>query len=404
MKTNNLIYKALSLVALLCCCSAATAQRVAIDDNYRNYTVQHKQAKWFNMRASISQAAKGLDTFKDDEAWFINPHTNTRIQATHVYYDTLYVRKGSRTSLTLTLPLIHSNRDNISTQTYQRWYNFLTEKPFGYTSSNYWGQRWNNIILTPNVNCRLYSNGYVTGTSVNGQRMWDVTFDYPSDEQYQEYKRNGFSNGDGDADAGNNYYIVACDASGYLDFTDNGSVGDFNSNNNWYEPTLGIRVIFYIIGVDGRGGTDETEGWKNGMGRLENPDYYGGTGSSKKFLEEYDITFPCDHLGNQTDELVALSKFANGYRIDGDSNDNLNVTISSTNNTKFRLLSGGSHNGASGGNESERITLNGENARFSSAHKLLTHASHGVYLMELRPRLLSQKTLETGLIVLQHIT
>ena len=361
MKTNKLIYKALSALALLCCCSAATAQRVAIDDNYRNYTVQHKQAKWFNMRASISQAAKDLDTFKDDEAWFINPHTNTRIQATHVYYDTLYVRKGSRTSLTLTLPLIHSNRDNISTQTYQRWYNFLTEKPFGYTSSNYWGQRWNNIILTPNVNCRLYSNGYVTGTSVNGQRMWDVTFDYPSDEQYQEYKRNGFSNGDGDADAGNNYYIVACDASGYLDFTDNGSVGDFNSNNNWYEPTLGIRVIFYIIGVDGRGGTDETEGWKNGMGRLENPDYYGGTGSSKKFLEEYDITFPCDHLGNQTDELVALSKFANGYRIDGDSNDNLNVTISSTNNTKFRLLSGGSHNGASGGNESERITLNGEN-------------------------------------------
>ena len=359
MKTNKLIYKALSALALLCCCSAATAQRVAIDDNYRNYTVQHKQAKWFNMRASISQAAKDLDTFKDDEAWFINPHTNTQIQATHVYYDTLYVRKGSRTSLTLTLPLIHSNRDNISTQTYQRWYNFLTEKPFGYTSSNYWGQRWNNIILTPNVNCRLYSNGYVTGTSVNGQRMWDVTFDYPSDEQYQEYKRNGFSNGDGDA--GNNYYIVACDASGYLDFTDNGSVGDFNSNNNWYEPTLGIRVIFYIIGVDGRGGTDETEGWKNGMGRLENPDYYGGTGSSKKFLEEYDITFPCDHLGNQTDELVALSKFANGYRIDGDSNDNLNVTISSTNNTKFRLLSGGSHNGASGGNESERITLNGEN-------------------------------------------
>lgn len=361
MKTNKLIYKALSALALLCCCSAATAQRVAIDDNYRNYTVQHKQAKWFNMRASISQAAKDLDTFKDDEAWFINPHTNTRIQATHVYYDTLYVRKGSRTSLTLTLPLIHSNRDNISTQTYQRWYNFLTEKPFGYTSSNYWGQWWNNIILTPNVNCRLYSNGYVTGTSVNGQRMWDVTFDYPSDEQYQEYKRNGFSNGDGDADAGNNYYIVACDASGYLDFTDNGSVGDFNSNNNWYEPTLGIRVIFYIIGVDGRGGTDETEGWKNGMGRLENPDYYGGTGSSKKFLEEYDITFPCDHLGNQTDELVALSKFANGYRIDGDSNDNLNVTISSTNNTKFRLLSGGNHNGASGGNESERITLNGEN-------------------------------------------
>ena len=352
MKTNNLIYKALSLVALLCLGqTAAWAQR--IDTNYMNSEVRHKQAKWFNMRSSLSQPAKDLDTFNDTLIWYPSP-TGIDIQATHVYYDTLYVRKGSEVGLTLTLPLIHSNRDNISTQAYQRWYNFLTEKPFGYTTTTGGGRpttQWNNIIMTPNNDCRLYSNGYVTGTSVNGQRMWDVTFKYPSDTDYQEYVRNGFSNGD----AGNNYYVVACDASGYLDFNVP------NNTNSFTEPTLGIRVIFYIIGVDGRGGADETEGWKNGMGRLENAAYQGGDGTNKKFLEEYDITFPCDHLGNQTDELVALSKFANGYRIDGDSNDNLDVTISSTNDTNFRLLSGGNHNGASDGSERNSITLSGVN-------------------------------------------
>lgn len=78
----------------------------------------------------------------------------------------------------------------------------------------------------------------------------------------------------------------------------------------------------------------------------------------KKFLEEYDITFPCDHLGNQTDELVALSKFANGYRIDGDQNDNLTVTMASPNNV-FSLLDGGDNNVASGGYETSTLTLSG---------------------------------------------
>lgn len=78
----------------------------------------------------------------------------------------------------------------------------------------------------------------------------------------------------------------------------------------------------------------------------------------EKFLEEYNITFPCDHLGNQTDELVALSKDARGYRIDGDSNDNLTVSISSPNNV-FSLLTGGNNNSASGGSETSTITLTG---------------------------------------------
>ena len=328
MKTNNLIYKALSLVALLCLGqTAAWAQ--SINNNYRNNTIQHKQAKWYNLRETIGESAKALDTFNDDEKMFRNDYTSTDIQATHVYYDTLYVRKGSEVELTL--PLVPSGFKNTSgddnrssARAYQRWYNFITEKPFSYST----GQGWNTIyhyddILEPTHDCLVFANGYVSGMSVSNDIMARVTFHYPTDNEYSSYKENGFDNGS----AGNNYYLVACDASGYLDFTSDGTKGNFSSDNDWYEPTLSLRAIYYIIGVDDRGGADETEGWKNGMGRLENDKYQGGDGTDKKFLEEYDITFPCDHLGNQSDELVALSKFANGYRIDGDSDDELIVNL-----------------------------------------------------------------------------
>ena len=198
--------------------------------------------------------------------------------------------------------------------------------------------------MSPSSDCLRYANGYVAGTAVNNVSMATVTFHYPTDDDYSSYRRNGFDNGS----AGNNYYLVACDASGYLDFTSDGTKGNFSSDNDWYEPTLSLRAIYYIIGVDDRGGADETEGWKNGMGRLENAAYRGGDGTNKKFLEEYDITFPCDHLGNQSDELVALSKFANGYRIDGDNNDQLTVTITDGDDT-FALLRFTNDNDRQGG-------------------------------------------------------
>ena len=336
MKTNNILRKVLSAAALLCCFST-TAWGQTINTNYINYTIQHKEAKWYGMRDGISQAAKDMDTFNDDEPMFTNPHTGTEIQAAHTYYDTLYVRKGE--SIELTLPVVPSgfngtphdtnNGNRSSARAYQRWYNFMTEKPFSYTQGR---RTYYTNILEPTNDCRVYANGYVAGMSVSNDIMARVTFHYPTDKQYNDtYASNDFDNGS----AGNNYYLVACDASGYLDFTSDGTKGNFSSS--WYEPTLSLRAVYYIIGVDDRGGADETEGWKNGMGRLENAAYQDGDGTNKKFLEEYDITFPCDHLGNQSDELVALSKFANGYRIDGDNNDELTVTITDGNDT-FALL------------------------------------------------------------------
>ena len=352
MKTNNILCKVLSAAALLCCFHTAAAQ--TINTRYQNSEINHKDPKWISLRSSISQAAQDMDTF-DETARFNNPYTSTSIQAAHTYYDTLYVRKGS--DITLKLPLISNGGGQCSTEAYQRWYNFITEGTFDYTTSTggWYPQTITNHLIKPNVDCYLFKNGYVGGVNINGSIFQQVTFHYPSDTEYEEWSEDGLDNDSGK----NDYYLVACDASGYLDFTEtfqSGREGSF-LNNGYWEPTLGLRVVFYIVGVDGRGGQDETEGWKNGMGRLENPDYYGGTGSGKKFLEEYDITFPCDHLNNKTDELVALSKFANGYRIEGDNNGNLTVSITSSGNSNFRLLGGAS------GSEDERTsrTLSGMN-------------------------------------------
>lgn len=254
------------------------------------------------------------------------------------------------------LPLISNGLNQLSAQAYQRWYNFITEGTFSYTSRN-----TTYDIVSFNSTAYRFANGYVggvnTGLGNNGTNYLDrITFTYPTDAQYNTRVQNGFNNGS----AGNKYYIVACDASGYTDFTQSFSSGNGGSfrNGGYIEPTLSARAVYYIIGVDGRGGADETEMWKNGYGRLASSEYQGGDGDGKKFLEEYNITFPCDHLGNKTDELVSLSKDARGYRINGDSNDNLTVSISSPNDV-FSLLTGGKNNSASGGNETNSITLTG---------------------------------------------
>lgn len=357
MKTKNFYIKALSVWALSFLLPMGGWGQT-ISNTYQDSEVQHKKAKWYTMRNNISQAAKDMDTFDDTNHYYANPYTGDSIQSAHTYYDTLYVRKGSEVELTLpVVPASYSPGGNLSARSYQRWYNFVTESTLSYTEGS-GGNRRTYDLLEPAKNSYRFANGYVGGHSVNGTDLGRATFTYPTDANYETYASNGFKNGS----VGNDYYIIACDASGYIDFTENfnsGNGGSFLSGGFW-EPTLSLRVIYYIIGVDDRGGADETEGWKNGMGRLENAEYRGGDGDGKKFLEEYDITFPCDHLGNQTDELVALSKFANGYRIDGDNNTDLSVTISSPNNV-FRLLSGGNHNGASGGNESTSITLSGNN-------------------------------------------
>ena len=296
-------------------------------------TIQHKPAKWYDLRTGNNY----VDTFDDEPGhdMITSGDGSTQIQAAHTYIDTLYVKKGS--SIPLWLPTISSGKNQNSARRYQRWYNYLTEGTFAT------GLTGNNIvdILTPDIprdnNVResaiayRFTNGYVGGNELmrESEIMYGATFYYPTDTQKSSYT--GLDNGD----AGNNYYIVACDISGYTDFTEefesyNG--GDFGDNGRYIEPTLSLRVIYYIVGI----GDSWESSYPNNYERLHTSAYQGGTNTgNEKYLEEYEINFPCDHIGNFTDELVALAREAQYYRIPGDSNDELNVEL--TGNT-FDLL------------------------------------------------------------------
>ena len=280
------------------------------DDN-SSVTITHKAAKWFDLRSGISDAAKAMDTFDDETKMFTLQDSTTQVQAAHTYLDTIYVHKG--TSVSLEIP--DKLKDQPRVESYQRWHSFRTDGTFR-TQNTGNNEVWD--LLTPsdaNTYYR-YANGYVG--KPKGANLYKVNFYVPTDEEFEKW----FS--DDVVQPDNNYYLVACDVSAYTDYTksfsessSSSSFGPSKEDENTYEPTLTHRVIFYIVTVDGRD-TDATETWKHGMGRLNSEDYQGGTlKEGKKYLEEYDISFPFTRVSNHTLELVVLSKDAWSYAIPG---------------------------------------------------------------------------------------
>ena len=113
-----------------------------------------------------------------------------------------------------------------------------------------------------------------------------------------------------------------------------GGLSFMPNRGNPIEPTLSLRAVYVIVGVDDVDTEDDfrdnPDFWTKGHGRLLSTEYQGGNATGKKFLEEYDITFPCDHISNRTDEVVTLSKSAMGYGlpdVSGSSNVNLSVEL-----------------------------------------------------------------------------
>lgn len=292
--------------------------------DYSNVTIHHKAAKWFDLRSNISEAAKNMDTFNDETAWYSGPKGD--IQASHVYMDTIYVHKG--TSVTLAVPDRLSNSSVVS---YQRWYSYRTDGTFR-TQNTGSDEVWDLLTPAGTTPCR-FANGYV-GKPLTTSDVMDMKFYVPTDEEFKAWF------GETAAQTfDNNYYLVGCDVSGYTDFTKSysdasGSSSFYPSNQSdglTYEPTLTHRIIYYIIAVDGRDtGEGATVTWQNGMGRLKNTAYQGGT-TIGKYLEEYDISFPFTRISNNTKELVALSKDARSYAIPDaaidDDNDVLDVKL-----------------------------------------------------------------------------
>lgn len=362
MKTNKLICKALSLVALLCMGQTAAWAQVPenkyIDERGSypdgNATIQSKRAKWFDLMEDQGHNKQNLGTF-DSEMPFFDAimSSGSEIQAAHTYIDTLYVHKGSTIELTVPTKMGNAWNDNSSTDTYQRWYSYRTDATFETeTHSGAYD------LLTPKDNGNYYrfSNGYV-GYPL-GARFSGADFYYPTNDEFNEM----FPSAAGNPNIDNDWYVVACDISSYTDFTETfTSKGNTETNrtnlaeefrtNGYYEPTLSVRAIYYIVGVDDRDNTtspSKEENWKGGHGRLTGAKYQGGNLNNlndvdeygnpvKRYLEEYDITFPSKHISNHTNELVALSKDPRGYAIpDVSETANLDIKMTSYDPTTQR--------------------------------------------------------------------
>ena len=300
-----------------------------------DFTIHHKPAKWYDRRDRISQAARDMDSFSDDEPWFNLDLSSAegQIQAAHTYIDTIYVHKGDVVPLYIPDVYRRSSTEkitNISSSSYQRWYSYRTGQTFELNNKE--DGRYD--LLTPRDGQTVYrfANGYV-GQPVNSKgngnysnAAYQMDFYYPTDEQFNRWIGSG-------SGIDNNWYVVACDVSSYTDFTpeynDQSQSSTFfpssNADGKVYEPTLTHRVVFYIVGVDGRK-DDESDGWVNGFARLYDGAYRNGLNTdnpaSKKYLEEYEITFPARRVSNKTLDLVALTKDAGAYAIpDAVNND-----------------------------------------------------------------------------------
>lgn len=335
-------------------------------------TIQHKDAKWFDLKEKLGLDNDAVGSFNYDQRRFTADMSvaSEGLQATHTYIDTIYVHKGSNVKLILPTSNKSDGTGTSSVWTYQRWYSYRTDKTFATNGSD-----GVYDLLTPNNNKQAYrfTNGYV-GKPLSDDIVQSMTFHYPTEAEFDKW----FPNSQVD----NDWYVVACDVSGYTDFSKDfdskGNGGNYGGNESvsketilanakkqftdegYYEPTLALRVIYYIVGVDDRDmpeGSDKKANWDSWYGKLTTSDYQGGTTEEgKKYLEEYDITFPNKHLSNYTCEVLSLSKDAHSYAIpDVDEDEPLTVKIVS-NDAGIMLVSNNQANYKSYG---DTCTLSG---------------------------------------------
>ncbi len=358
------------LLFLTLACSGVWAQAVTGDfygtsftptggsaiNNTSTITIQHHPAMWYSFRNQLTEDQKKLDTFDDDGQWTTTMN-GTQIQAAHVFVDTIYMHKGD--TIHLVLPYT-DDLEQVETEhtssffdliNYFRWFDYKTDGLYNCNLSVTGGTV--NDLLTPTQGTETayrFANGYVSGTFNNTSlslypdtRLKFMTFYYPTDAEFSSITTSGFNGGN------NDYYLVACDVSSYMDFaplsTDRSSTRIFPfGTSGYYEPTLSARTIFYIVGVDDvdTSDTDLPEGLQNYMNLLNNSAYQGGGDTENdKYIEEYEITYPNRRLTDYTNELVALSKSAHAYAIPNATADKTNSTnpisltasVSTTNNT-----------------------------------------------------------------------
>lgn len=273
-------------------------------------SVQHKPAKWYDLRNTLT-INNAADDFDDDKSLAMHAAYDgeTQIQSAHTLIDTIYVHRG--TNVTLTLPDYLGNKTN--NQSYQRWYNYMDEGTFKAENNS------DGIVdyLTPgtaasdnptNGTGYRFANGYI-GQPLSSACLYVMNFYVPESDS-------------------NNFYLVACDVSGYTDYTehfsDESKKSTFGEKGTYWEPTLGHRFIYYLRVID-----DETcSAYKKLNAGLP--------------IEEKDISMPATRIPNKTEEMVALSMDARSYILPLDYNGEkddaqnpLTVTIEGANDPKI---------------------------------------------------------------------
>lgn len=293
-------------------------------------TILHKHAKWYDLRGTTiydDDFDNENQMFDTDVTWRPESVRDREIQATHTYIDTIYAHRGSTVQLTLPDYL----KEDISIQSYQRWYSFRTGRTFATQYNNDGsGNEEERIVdlLTPTVDNFYYrfANGYV-GSPLSPLpddqgSICSMNFYIPKDDEFEKM----FPKADDAID--NNWYVVACDVSGYTDYTETFDKEDsknatFGAKGKYYEPTLSHRIVFYIHAVE-----DEDSWYHKNWKDPENP-----------YLEEYEINMPFTRLPDNADknpiyEMVALSKDARSYvNPDGSGEGSLTISVPPGTNT-----------------------------------------------------------------------
>lgn len=285
--------------------------------DYEGREIQTKAAKWHDLQKEFQISA--ADRFDGVEFWEI---AGGKVQGTHTSVDTLYVHAG--TTLRLSLP--DKLNAAYSIQTYQRWYDIRRLSTFE-TFSKVYNWNYDDLLMPERVKGYRFKNGYV-GSPLTGTTVLDnMYFHYPTKADFER-----MFPGNTDPNLDNKYYLVACDVSGYNDYTekyDKQTSHHSRFENGYWEPTLSHRVIYYICNVDDNENASYVKRWKQNISKLTSNDE-----ATNAYFEEMEITFPAQRRANKTLDLVALTKEARGYAIPGvnKANDTDMLRVSIVNN------------------------------------------------------------------------
>lgn len=183
MKNIASLYKPFFLVlfaGIFCVQVKAQVRGDQYDNQYKDVSVQHKQAKWYTLAIGHNT---NMDSFEENGDDQMIPATeggqSIGIQNTHTLVDTIYMVKGH--SIRLTIPDWLNN--NANNQSYQRWYNYETGGTF------VTGQTGRNEVvdlLTPateftgrvpeNGDGYRFANGYIGDPLSTSGRLYAMDF------------------------------------------------------------------------------------------------------------------------------------------------------------------------------------------------------------------------------------